>query len=454
MILLTYATLGIGFTATIFTCFRLKDPFHPSVLMSLFFGIPLLFSMQRLSDLQSSEWEFQTYLLLIYAICIFIILPAVLSIKLPNNNAVKWEEISFKMRPLYLYGINLFAIALYLAENKITSGAVLPYLAIHDNVNVHTASVPIVSIFTTALPVVLVIVNYLASLQQRKKLYYLFIILLIALPLSRLARFEVVTSLLPLAAMIFYRTKKKKRFAFWGIITMVLLIFAGSFVGQYRMTYGGKYNYISYSKSIGFTGPKGPFEVNAILYGYFPLSIENVDRFVKKNPNFHDYQYVQYTFRPVMAGILQLDNLLHENYHMYKFVNKMRDPLNGAAIVDTALIEFSMDFGYVFSFVPMLLYALIGYTLYHRGRVGGGHKMLYYLLFAQAFLLFSFQNVFIESRALHASIFLMALLAFAKKYPFEQPINERSRLLVRSEFSKLATSMTFLIIGIVIMIIY
>lgn len=412
MIILTYCLLAIALLTTIFAVLKTKDIFHPSLLAFIFLAVPVYFSMMRLSSLQAKQWEDLTYILLAYAIVCFIIIPGIFSIQSAASNHFDLSKLQFHLKPGLIYSLSGVAIVLYLLESYVSSGTLLPFLYVNNDVNIHTTAVPILSILTNAMPTVLVVANYLAFSKQRKPIYWIIIVLLILLPLTRLARFDVVCSLLPLLALIFYQLKRKKLFLTMTAVLLIVCVVGGAFLGQYRMTYGYKYD-VKYADNIKYTGNSGIFEMNAILYGYFPLSIENLDRFVKKNADFDEYKLGAYTFRGVLAGIFQLDNVRND-FPMYQFLSDKRSPLNGSANVDTAMVEFSMDLGYKLAFIPMLLFGLIGTLLYNKGKSNVRYRVIY-LLFAPSYVLLCFQNMFIDPRLVHETLFMVLLFSLASR---------------------------------------
>ncbi|MGR5883637.1 hypothetical protein ACT7DC_30705 [Bacillus cereus] len=155
------------------------------------------------------------------------------------------------------------------------------------------------------------------------------------------------------------------------------------------------------------------FDVFAILYGYFALSVENLDRFISANYQFADFQYGKFMLRPVFVGILKFNNIFAD-YPLYEYVNEMRNPVAGFATVHTALVDFSMDFGYYLAIIPMVLFSMIGVYMYVNSYKSIKSKIMY-LAYSQVYIFMAFQNLFIEPRLWYQLLFFFLLFRFIGK---------------------------------------
>lgn len=411
---LLYIFLFLSLITSIITLKATKDIFNPTTITLIFWGGPIFFSSLRLSGLQDSAWADKTYLLLIYSLIAFIIVPGLFIIfsKVKIVKRIKEaEKLAEIVNPKLVIIFSMITILAYFLENYIAAKSFIPALASTSGIDVHTVSVSGLLIITRSFIPFTVMFLYLSYKNTKKKLLLILLCTVLALPITRLARFDIIMSLIPLLGIMFEFAKNKTKFFVKIIVISTLLAVGGSTLGEYRMTQGYKYDEVSYAQGIQFEGYSGPFDTFAVLYGYFALSVENLDRFIKANDNFKDYQYGAFFLRPLTVGIFKMNNIF-EGYPMYEFINKYRDPLIGYATVHTALVDFSMDFGYNLSICIMLLFSFIGIWLYLESfrKI---NLRLYYLLYAQALAFLAFQNLFIEARLLYQLILAFVILRYS-----------------------------------------
>jgi oligosaccharide repeat unit polymerase len=410
---LLYGCLALSFILMLITLYKTKDLLNPSLISFIFWGIPIFLSSLRWSDLQAEKWEDITYLLLIYSLLAFVIIPSLIILFLKIkfvNRTTEIKKLSENINPQIIVFFSFLTIVLYFVENIISGGTLIPALHSNSGVDVHTISISGLLIITRSFIPVLALFLALLYFSSKKKMYLLLLILCILLPVTRLARFDILMALLPLIGVVFEFIKNKKKFMLITLVLCIVISLGGAALGQYRMTHGNKYD-ISYSQGIMYKGIEGPYEVGAVIYGYFALSIENLDRFVKSNYDFDDYQYGKFILRPITAGVFKFNNIFND-YPMYEFINDLRDPLIGYATVHTAMVDFSMDFGYYLSFFVMLLFSFIGLLFYIQSQKNFKRR-IYFLIYSQGFLFLSFQNLFIEARLLYQIILVAVLLTIA-----------------------------------------
>lgn len=415
--LLFYLVISLSILMTILIIGYTKDLFNPVSLTCFFWILPVLFSSFKLSGLQQDEWTDLTYVLLIYSMLAFVILPSIFifaSYKkdVLNNSKEKLEKLSMRINKNFVLVLMFIVVGAYFLENKISSGYIFPILLTNSSIDIHTVSVSILSIITRSFVPVVSLLLFIVYLNEKKRLYIFFIILVMLLPVTRLARFDIVMAVIPLMGLLFTIVKNKRKFMFRFGIVFVIMLILGAAIGELRMTHGYKYN-ISYAEGISFHGYGGPFDVFAILYGYFALSVENLDRFISANYQFEDFQYGKFMLRPVFVGILKFNNIFAD-YPLYEYVNEMRNPVAGFATVHTALVDFSMDFGYYLAIIPMVLFSMIGVYMYVNSYKSIKSKIMY-LVYSQVYIFMAFQNLFIEPRLWYQLLFFFLLFRFIGK---------------------------------------
>lgn len=411
--------LSISFLFAGIILMQKKDILHPTVLSAIFISLPLLFAMQRLSGLQATNWNIYTYVLFYYAIFAFSYLPFIYTtlispkhVNVRHNNNMK----------TYIKGLNnslikvmsLITILLYLIENMLLTGYFFPILSTASLTSIHLESVPIVSMITKGLIPILAVLNFAKFKVSGNNKFNLFIsVLLIIVPLTRLSRFDIVLSILAVVFLLYDVIIKKRRFV---ILTTLLLIFftlGAAYIGEYRLTHGYQYD-VSYSDGIYYKYNPGPFDVLAVLYGYFPLSFENVNNFTEANTNFNDLQWGKIFLRPLLAGLLKFDNIFGDSYPLSDFLYKYSNYVSPFATVHTASIEFALDFGYIFAILPMVLVSIMIIVIYQKGNENGAFRIAYYVI-SQGIVFYSFFNLFFEPKMIYQLSLLLFFTIFSIK---------------------------------------
>jgi len=160
-------------------------------------------------------------------------------------------------------------------------------------------------------------------------------------------------------------------------------------VGNLRSNRFGKYS-VSYAEAIGYRGPPGPGEVFAVTYGYFSLSFENLDRFIKANPEYRTFGYL--SLSPLFNSVFFVNLLTGGKYPGPEAIVDHRNPVGPMATVETALADFYLDFGAGLAWCGMLLYLGAWLWLYRR-RTRSPAWVLMYSAFSAAMALSAFQGV-------------------------------------------------------------
>lgn len=381
---------------------KTRDILNPVTLTTLSFSIPTLICLLRLSNLQSKSWDDITYLIILYAICAFIFIPHIFTYN--KKIILNRYNVYYNISASFLLFLFIVSIIFYFYGNLFISGDYLPVLSGENLSEVHTESISFFSTLTLLLMLISNVLLYFKYKNTQNKFYFILCLILCALPLTRLARMDTFISLVILVFISYDLSNNRKKYllTILTLTPMILIMIAA--IGEYRMTVGYSFN-IKYANEIDFSVYSGPFDVFAMLYGYFPLSVENLDRFVKANINFSDYQFGVYTFRPILVGIFKMHRFI-DDYPMYEYFNNLRDPLTLAATVPTALAEFTIDYGYYFSIFPMLVFSFIGVILYNKSAVVAKYRLCY-LIYATNYVLFSFTNAFIQPIWLYCAIIII-----------------------------------------------
>lgn len=405
-ITITLAGLFIG----LWSWYRTKDVANPSTLTAIFFIVPLLFNRLKLSGLQTEKWDNLTYLIIIYFIALFVIIPGLLL----DHGKFKTLNLDYKSKFFldnkFISVTILFSIVIQLILNYLNSGYFIPTLYLKrlqlQGVEFHTINVTFwgLVIETTWIFIVGIgIIN--ARIQKSKFIWSITTLSLLTPVLTRFSRMSVMLGLILVFFILYDLAKSRRVFYLRLLIIAIVFSLLGTYLMWYRWSAGGKYK-VSIAKDIQYKGNPGPLEAYATFYGYFPLSFENIDRFVKKNKDDLEPAYGAYTFRPILAGVFKIQRIF-PNFPMHEQFKKLRDPLTGAATVPTAVPEFTVDFGFKLSFIPMLIYALIGLFLYIDGRRDALIRVLYFV-FAYSYILSAFQNFFISPRFLYIVLLVVS----------------------------------------------
>lgn len=371
----------------------------PSSLFAIFFCIPYLINLLKLSDLQVDAWSHNTYLLILQGILIFGFLPIVLVVYTRIGVPFTIEDHKEKYnKPSGFYRrcvMVVVAFSMQLIINKIVSGYLFPAFYV-ENISdrFHTTEgVGFVATWGIAIWYVISFLCFADFIDSKdKKSFILFAIILIA-PLTRLARFDVISVASACGIYWVLRNSINYKNILLGVLFVCMASLLGAFIAKYRWG-GGDANAVSFTDSIGYNSFAGPFDVFAFLYAYYPLSFENIDRIV--DPAKGDLPVLNgaIMFQPLTIGILKLHNIFPALDVSYIFDN-IRDPIHGLATVPTALPIFALDFGLHMAWIPMLFYSGVGIFLFGQT----GHSKFYarlYALYAIGYVHFPFLNHFVQ----------------------------------------------------------
>jgi oligosaccharide repeat unit polymerase len=397
-------TLAISIVIALVHLKKTGDYANPSSLILVFFVIPLVANRFQLSGLTADVWLDETYLVICYFLIFFIIIPSlVVLFREQRYSILKVEKVSkkIKINKIFLIFMVIFSIVTQFILNKVASGYFFPILNMHQiGSGYHVATIPIVGIFFVVSWYFTVVLMYVKARQANIVLYYIIFFIILCLPLIRLARFDLINVLFMIFILSLVESKRPGKLIIKLSALTSALFVLGAMVATYRWSQAGLHE-VSFSKIIDFNVYAGPMDVFAFLYAYFPLSFENIDRFIIKNLEHWDYAYGAFSTRPIGVGLLKLHYF--DGFPFTQHFNEMRDPLIGVATVSTVIPAFTVDFGVYLSFIPMALYSGIGLYLYLKSR-GSIHFFILYLFYSTSYIMSSFQNTFIQANFIYLLI--------------------------------------------------
>lgn len=329
------------------------------------------------------------------------------------------QPIEFKSgRFKYVSLVNYFWYICFLLNNKYCSGLFFPSLS---GVDIHVQNAPIIGYFIRASYAVIAL-DILTWYRTGRRKYIIYALLQIILPVvtssSRMAAVE--AAVCGISFFLFLHLSgygkirnhegQKHRFKWYQIVLMLLLVglamYAMILAGIYRASHFGKYT-ISYAGTIGYTGPFG--EVGAWLYGYFALSINNLNQSIisrVEKPNFIGL----YSFASFYFGVLQLDNIFGINSGVAQHASAYT---LHEATVPTGLWTFYYDFS-VLAFIPMLV-AFIK-ELWIRQKIWLSSRQIVwcaiYFFYIPEWFFMGFTNTIFSPTGITTGVIIYFLLSF------------------------------------------
>lgn len=372
---------------------RLSNVANPAAMYLIFFALPLALNRLRLSELQAVNWSSETYILIFNSLLTFGLFPIIYMTVRGDSGEFSFKERLVRLNvAVVLVVVNL---VLQLILNFTLSGYFVPAAALGNiTARFHTTEEGgALATFATAIWYISFFFVAVRALSAKCQRSWIMLALLAAMPLSRLARFDLISAIFSCVVYYLCRWKLAPRAFLLMGFSFALIATAGAFLAKFRWS-GGDVDAVSFSDLIEYTGPQGPFEVFAFLYTYYPLSFENIDRIVNPAIGPWDKTYGAILSLPLVVGILKM-NYMFPEWPMMSSFDAIRDPLSSLATVPTALPAFAMDFGVELSFVPMMMYSAVGVWLYStRGR---NRYILYsFCLYSINYLHFPFQNNFMQ----------------------------------------------------------
>ena len=398
----------------IYTFFIKKNYLH--VITFITFGIFLPVFLYQLDWSELIDVSFSLkYIYIIFVIALISIVYTSLTCnrKIPTiklNERVKITKFGLQMSTF----INVIFVVLYLFENYLGSGTIIPGLVGIDIHNKYSA--PIISYVTNASFLFLSF-DFLAYKATNKKKYILWMIIIIMIPVvTRSARMVMVMSFIQLLCLYlsFEKEKKeqtkkekkraKKRNIILGIFTICLAVGLMSYT-NYRMSGYGKYD-ITYYEMTKWCGPEwlkwfSPF------YGYFALSFNNLKINVVNRVVSHNYIGI-YSFASLFFGLFQIDNLFG-----VEGAGQIKGNLitNGSANVPTGFWDYYYDFGLLF-FIPFIV-AIIILNYFLKKSIQNKSRLDYkvmYCWYVVYFFFMSFQNTLFMSTSLVSGLIMLFII--------------------------------------------
>jgi hypothetical protein len=294
----------------------------------------------------------------------------------------------------------LVIIAAYAVSNYVQAGSVLAFRNPEVAFHIHTVF-PFGLRFFARAGVAGVVLLYAAFWARRQRIDLLLMALVLIVPLSRLSRIDVGMGLVALAIMFKYLPlfRLSLKSALLLVCFFAVVIVGGSELGSLRQNRFGQYDF-KYSTFIAWR-PEivGPSEIFPIAYGYFSLTFENLDSFVRQFRGEHNI--FLFSFDWLFTGFLKLN--WFSSYLYAQATNYDFTPVSSAANVPTALTPFYSDFGAVGMALPMMMYVGFWVYLYHRSRQSV-RAMLVYAIYSGAFALASFQALIASAYLVHQMV--------------------------------------------------
>ncbi|NBD22214.1 oligosaccharide repeat unit polymerase [Aquabacterium fontiphilum] len=388
---------------------KTRSIINPVTLMIGLFFVPMFFAAFRLSGLQSSTWDYETYVALICTIGTWLIIPT-LAIALFYKKATPTAP---RNREAFLYAyrsFSLLVISFYFLGNHLQAGMLLPIFHPEVAFAIHDEFPGGVRFFARATPAAAVL-SYLAFYHYRRKIDVVIFLALFLTPLSRLSRIDPAITIIAIALIYPIAPLFKQTLRNYTVIaaSLIALLLAGSELGNQRQNRFGEYEF-KYAEMIKWKPEAvGPSEVWPVLYGYTALSFENLDATIASHNG--RFTYVLYSFDWLYSGFLKLNWITP--YERARYENFQREIISGAATVPTALFPFYKDFGPIGLIIPTLLY--MGVLLIFYTRTHSSTFVALYGLYAGAFGLASFQALVAASPIIQQLVWILLICAFANR---------------------------------------
>ncbi len=390
---------------------RTGDLFNPVNVTSVGFFFNLQLARLKLSPLQPESWAPETELVLLQAWLLWLVLPAALLVLFPGRPAGRVARSLAELPPLHgkLIG-RLLAVGVavvYLAESRWLSGSWLPL--IEPMVDVHTQYTSGIGIITTSLGVPTCLLLLVYFMKDRRPLDLALMALVLVLPITRLARLDVVLAAASVTVLYYYLDgARSRRFILVVALVLATLVPALMMVSHYRSSQGNLYE-VDSAAEIGLTAERPAARAAAHYYRYLALSFDSFDGLVRNNRARPRYTHGLFTLRPLTLGVLRLHNL-YEGYPKSGYLAERARPALEAKVIATGLSYFYLDFGHRLIAIPLALFMAILLALYFAK----GRSLLLtslYALLVGGFLLTSFTDFLSNVRMAYGVIAIVAVLA-------------------------------------------
>ena len=383
---------------------------NPVSIIFFCFFLPMTAATLRLSGLQSNAWHPATYSALLVIFGSWMLVPTLVIMargKLDGYFQVSRVQQSTRI----IIASRCFAalvITAYLLSNYIQAGTLLPIQVPEMAYRLHTDFPPILRLFARCIPAV-VGMSYVVFVLHRRLVDFVIIVLAFATPISRLSRIDVMLSVVVLtlvfSALPLFKLTGKRLVLLFASIAIISI--GAVELGNQRTNRFGLYK-VDYGEAIKWkptvAGPAGIFSV---AYGYFPLSFENFDSFVRYAGERRGDGWSSFDW--FFTGTLKLNRFTANEAGAYGSFT----PVSSAANVPTALLPFYNDFGVFGLFCPAVLYMLLWLYFFYKSM----HSLswlLCYGIFSAAFSLASFQALVAAPIIFHQLVFVFVTLKIAE----------------------------------------
>jgi len=348
--------------ACIAVTWRTRDLFNPVNIVSVGFFANLILARLKLTPLQRVTWAPETEAVLLQAWLLWLLYPTLVLLLAPRPRRWLVERLASKSfsHQWLARATALLVIGLFLLENTIESGVPLPML--RPEIDVHVATTPGLGLMISSLSAAVTLVLVVAYARHRSRWDLMLTVVLVALPLTRLGRLEMVTSLVAALTLYYYLAIRSTwRYTLALTLAVAVLVPALLGVSYYRGSQGGVYIF-TYSRDFAFNSSGPLVEAGAYYYGYMVLGFDSLDGLVRGTTR-ADRTFGAYTLRPLTLGALRLHNFV-DDYPMGQYLAERSDPALRAEVIATALSYFYLDFGAELIAVPLFLYMSLILAVY------------------------------------------------------------------------------------------
>ena len=330
--------------------------------------------------------------------------------KIENKQSIRMTNFGLSIATI----LNCLFIFLYILENYMGSGTIIPGL---KGIDIHNQySAPIISYITNTSYLFLAF-DFLAYRATHKKSYLVWMIVIIAVPiLTRSARMNIVMAVIQLLCLytlfpnennIHIKNHKLLKNSILLILCACLAIGLMAFT-NYRMSHYGMYN-INYADTTRWNGPSF-LEWLAPYYGYFPLSFNNLKINIANQVIKPNYLGL-YSFTSLYFGIFHIDRLFGIDINAANLNNLIT---NSAANVPTGFWDFYYDYG-VFFFVPFICALFILFFFLVKTRKGKNSLAFraLYCWYVTYFFFMSFQNTLYMSVSIVSGLLIFLIIKYS-----------------------------------------
>ena len=408
---------------------RTNDWLNPFTICAAFFFFPMILATFKLFLHQVEVWHSSTIILLVGSTIVWGIYPFLFLTMTKRSKREQKKAFNIHMNTFNVNVSILLAVAfcfLYLYENYQLTGHVLPFLLGGGIIlETHTLSLPVIRFITKSSPAIIGLL-LISGRNQKKWITSILALFVFLIPLTRLSRIDTFLSLLTVILIVYnlgiFKRYKLKKLVIAG--TLVGIIGFLSAAGNIRGSHFGKYNF-SYANAIQFTLNPGPAEIFAVIYGYFALPFESLDRLIRKNPD--ERLYGAFSLSPLANSIIELDKLV--DFPTMDTIKEYDNPVMIITGVSTSLAYFYMDFGPIGALLPMFVYMSLYLYLYRKKRVSP-LLLLLFALYSSFFSLVAFQ-AFISNPQAFRMLMIATVPFFLELFSLRHVKERREKLMWR-----------------------